>query len=345
MSKDLPFYSQPLSFKMLLAFVILGLAPLGMAQTVTVQTPFDTETVPNPVPIIASTDTAADRIEIWVNGSKIDEQSGTSYKGALTLNAGTDRFVVIAAQGANTVLAEKVESITVTATPNVLGSLDVSYPPDHLVSGNGCTQGLPTTFTVTVDTTHTVDNQSAKFSVAQSGAGMFNCAYWYLTHNSPGHVVQYVKYHFKLYIPSGQQSGDSKEPIQAIEFEVQQDFNNTLYNFAWQDQYRGCGASCNWNVYNMSTHAWETTDVPATMFTHDAWHDIAVEFHVDASGTIWHDFITIDGQRFSPTTHNSHASVPKTVGATLNNAFQLDMDQFDDSYTVYVDVMDVTYTP
>jgi hypothetical protein len=81
------------------------------------------------------------------------------------------------------------------------------------------------------------------------------------------------------------------------------------------------------------------------MFTHDTWHDIAVEFHVDAGGKIWHDFITIDGQRFSPTKNNSHSAVPKTVGATLNNAFQLDMDQYDDSYTVYVDTMDVTYTP
>ena len=37
--------------------------------------------------------------------------------------------------------------------------------------------------------------------------------------------------------------------------------------------------------------------------------------------------------------------MPKTAGNTLNNAFQLDMDQYDDSYTVYVDAMDVTYTP
>jgi hypothetical protein len=345
MSKSLPFHIQPLAFTVLLAFLVLMLAPSAVAQTVTVQTPFDTETVPNPVPIIASTDTAADRIEIWVNGSKVDEQSGTSYKGALTLSTGTDRFVVIAAQGTNTILAETVESITVTATPNVLGSLDVSFPTNKQVSGNGCTNGLPTTFSVTADTTHTVDNQSAKFSVAQSGSGMYNCVYWFLTHNSPGHVVQYVKYHFKLYIPSGQPSGDSKEPIQAIEFEVQQDFNNTVYNFAWQDQYRGCGTSCTWNVYNMSTHAWENTDIPATAFTHDAWHDIVAEFHVDSSGTIWHDALTIDGTRNVPTIHNSHSSVPKTVGATLNNAFQLDMDQYDDSYTVYVDTMDVTYTP
>lgn len=336
---------QVLSFTTFLAFIILMSGPYSMAQTVTVQTPFDTETVPNPVPIIASTDTAASRMEIWVNGSKVDEQSGTKYVGALTLSTGTDRFVVIAATGTNTILAETAESITVTATPHILGSLDDSFPSNNQVSGNGCNNGLPTSFSVTPSTTHTVDTQSAKFSVAESGAGSYNCAYWFLTHTAPTQVTQYVKYHFKLYIPSGQPSGDSKEPIQAIEFEVQLDLSNKIYNFAWQDQYRGCGTSCTWNIYNMSTHAWETTDVPATAFTHDAWHDIVSEFHVDASGTIWHDALTIDGQRFVPTTHNSHAAVPKTVGNTLNNAFQLDMDQYDDSYTVYVDAMDVTYTP
>lgn len=344
MRKTLKPYLQPLSFSTLLTFILLLFCPNGMAQTVTVQTPFDTETVPNPVPIIASTDTAADRIEIWVNGSKVDEQSGTSYNGSLTLSTGTDRFVVIAAQGTNTILAEQVESITVTATPNVLPALDESFPANNQVSGNGCTAGLPTTFSVKPSMVHTVDTQSAQFSVAQSGSGSFNCVYWFLVHTSPAQVVQYVKYHFKIYIPT-QTSGDGKEPAQAIEFEVQQDINNKIYNFAWQAQYRGCGTSCTWNIFNMSAHAWESSGIPFTPFTHDAWHDIVAEFHVDASGTIWHDVLTIDGQRFTPTMHNSHAAVTTTHSNTLNNAFQLDMDQFDDSYTVYVDSMDVTYTP
>ncbi len=325
--------------------MVAMLHPYGMAQTVTVQTPFDTETVPNPVPIIAHTDAAADRIEIWVNGSKVDQQSGTSYSGSLTLSTGTDRFVVVAAQGTNTILAEAVESITVTASPHTLGALDDSFPANKNVSGNGCSAGLPTSFSVTSSTAQTVDGQSAKFSVAQSGAGSYNCVYWYLVHTAPAQVVQYVKYHFKLYIPSGQPSGDSKEPIQAIEFEVQQDQASRIYNFAWQDQYRGCSTSCTWNIYSMSAHAWQSSGIPATNFSHDTWHDIIAEFHVDSSGTIWHDALTIDGTRFVPTQNFSHAAVSTTHSNTLNNAFQLDMDQYDDSYTVYVDAMDVVYTP
>lgn len=131
MRKTFPPYLQPLSSLILLSFTLLVFSPYAMSQTVTVQTPFDTEMVPNPVPIQASTDTAADRIEIWVNGAKVDEQAGTSYKGALTLSTGTDRFVVIAAQGTNTVLAEKVESITVTASPHVLPALDESFPANN----------------------------------------------------------------------------------------------------------------------------------------------------------------------------------------------------------------------
>jgi hypothetical protein len=82
MRKIFPSHPQPLSPSILLAFIILAFTPYGMAQTVTVQTPFDTETVPNPVQIQATTDTAADRIEIWVNGAKGDEQAGISYKGS-----------------------------------------------------------------------------------------------------------------------------------------------------------------------------------------------------------------------------------------------------------------------
>lgn len=344
MRKTFRLHPQPLSSSILLTFMLMVFSSYGMTQTVTVQTPFDTETVPNPVPIQATTNAAADRMEIWVNGAKVDEQAGTAYKGYLTLSTGTDRFVVIAAQGTNTVLAEKVESITVTASPHVLPALDESFPANNQVNGNGCTQGLPTSFSVTSSTVHTVDTKSAKFSVAESGSGGFNCVYWFLVHSSPAQVVQYVKYHFKIYIPT-QPSGDSKEAIQAIEFEVQQDFSSKIYNFAWQAQYRGCSTSCTWNIYNMSAHAWESSGIPFTPFTHDAWHDIIAEFHVDGSGTVWHDALTIDSQRFTPTMHNSHAAVTTTHSNTLNNAFQLDMDQFDDSYTVYVDAMDVTYTP
>ena len=90
---------------------------------------------------------------------------------------------------------------------------------------------------------------------------------------------------------------------------------------------------------------WFAIRISFTPFSHDAWHDITAEFHVDGNVTIWHDALTIDGQRFAPTMHNSHAAVTTTHSNTLNNAFQLDTDQFDDSYTFYVDAMDVTYTP
>jgi hypothetical protein len=58
----------------------------------------------------------------------------------LDVSTGTGRFVVIAAQGTNTILAEKVGSITVTASPHVLPALDESFPANNQISGNGCTQ-------------------------------------------------------------------------------------------------------------------------------------------------------------------------------------------------------------
>lgn len=317
------------------------------AQTVTIYSPANGESVPTSVPIHAITDTAADRMEVWVDSVKVAQQNGTSFVGHVTVSgSGTHRFVIVAAQGTNTVLAETVESIDVNTAPTVLSGLDDLFDDNsNDISTNGCTNGAPTTFSVSHvgNPSPNLDGSSAKFLVSQSGAGSYNCMYWLVRNALPGSVVQYVKYHFHIYIPS-QPSGDSKQPLQAFEFEVQQRFNNVTYNMAWQVPYRGCSTSCQWRIYDINAPGWMDSGISFTPLSTDAWHEITAEFHIQ-NGVVYHDLLTVDGSISAPTQNFSHAGKSKTSADQLTNAFQIDMDQYDDDFTNYIDEMDVTYTP
>ena len=96
-----------------------------------------------------------------------------------------------------------------------------------------------------------------------------------------------------------------------------------------------------------------------TRFPENEWTHITAEYHVDQSGTIWHDALTVsnslgtfrldphqsqDANGAYPSISHSAANWPKRSNQ-LSNAFQLDVNGSGTAYHVFVDKMTLTYVP
>ncbi|HEY8074269.1 MAG TPA: hypothetical protein VIF62_09170 [Labilithrix sp.] len=145
-------------------------------------------------------------------------------------------------------------------------------------------------------------------------------AYWWKEHGALPSLVRSVDYYLDLYVPS------NADP-QGIEFEVQQTIGDRVYNFAWQDDY----AENEWRVFQYGgpgAGRWIASGLSATRFTPNTWHSIHAHYSVDTStspDTIRHDYLEIDGHRFTTNAKVVAWHSPKPRGSQLSNAVQLDM--------------------
>jgi hypothetical protein len=181
-----------------------------------------------------------------------------------------------------------------------------------------------------------VDGTGVKNEVGEGIAGAnhppYGDAYWWKEHGPRSGLVRAIDYYLHVYVPSKNDAGNPTDP-QAIEFEVQQTIHDTVYNFAWQNNYAGN----EWRVFQYGGSGngkWISSGITGaamggtTRFTTNTWHTIHARFTVDTStspDTIRHDYLEVDGHRHTPTV-NVHAWHSSTARADqFSNAVQLDM--------------------
>jgi hypothetical protein len=197
------------------------------------------------------------------------------------------------------------------------------------VGGTGST---PTSTVLAGNSVPSEDGRSTEFSIAATVP--FTNTYWYEKHTALHSQFALLTYEFDLFVPTASQNAP-----QAIEFECQQTLNGWVYNFSWQADYAGN----QWRIFNYATKHWESTAVTLTRFTPGTWHHVLAEYHNDnATHTVFHDALTIDGVRF-PVNITHAAFFSGDTNDQFTNAFQLDSNSHPDAYNVYVDKMKITY--
>jgi hypothetical protein len=236
---------------------------------------------------------------------------------------------------------------------------------------NGCNSGgnnTPTPSLIASDSPNwNGDNLVAEFqsqNYDHPPAPAYDTAFWWLPHPAPSSVGRYFRYDFDLYIESTYENVP-----QALEWEVQQTINGSVYNMAWQANYAGvgstkCGAAAPpnvWRVFDYSRKCWEQVDLQFTRFHGNTWYHISQENHIDSHGVVWHDALTItnsstgESSRMDPSNFNADLNAWQSIshvppfysgrGNEFHNAVQLDIDQSGTVYRIFVDKMSVTYVP
>jgi hypothetical protein len=176
------------------------------------------------------------------------------------------------------------------------------------------------------------DGSATQFSIAATVP--YTNGYFYQKHTPVTTQINALTYEFDIYIPQG-----SETLPQGIEFECQQILNGWVYNFSWQALYPGN----QWRIFDYGLKRWDATGLTVTRFTPGTWHHIVAEYHNDTvAHTVLHDALIVDGARMPVNiTHNAFFS--GAVSNQFTNAVQLDSNSTAAPYSVFIDLMKITY--
>jgi hypothetical protein len=176
------------------------------------------------------------------------------------------------------------------------------------------------------------DGSATQFSIAATVP--YTNGYFYQKHTPVTTQINALTYEFDIYIPQG-----SETLPQGIEFECQQILNGWVYNFSWQALYPGN----QWRIFDYGLKRWDVTGLTLTRFTPGTWHHIVAEYHNDTvAHTVLHDALIVDGARMPVNiTHNAFFS--GAVNNQFTNAVQLDSNSTAAPYSVFIDLMKITY--
>jgi hypothetical protein len=160
----------------------------------------------------------------------------------------------------------------------------------------------------------------------------YNNAYWYL----PLGAFNWANYF--IYDMQVQYANNTAISVsQALEFELQQNVNDQIFNMAWQADFGGGF----WRTFDKANRRWVATNirVSRSLFSNSAWVSISAEYSRTASTTT-HVSLTINGVRYGVGV--TRPSVPAVQSDYLNAAYQLDSNKDAVSYSTHTTHMSVT---
>lgn len=133
--------------------------------------------------------------------------------------------------------------------------------------------------------------------------------------------------------------GTNFSPAQALEFDVNQFFNNLGYT--WGHECRVAGGN-EWDVWDNVNAKWIPTGI-ACYPNVNAWNHLTIQVQRTSSNQLLYQTITLNGVKNTLNWTYAPFSAPGWYGITVN--FQLDGNSKQQAYTTYLDEFNFTYNP
>jgi hypothetical protein len=167
-------------------------------------------------------------------------------------------------------------------------------------------------------------NYEATFSA--NGAYPYNNGYFYTTLGNFSWANQWT-FHLEVKFPTLANFLAS----QAIEFELQQDVNNYVFNMAWQANF--VGASKTWKTFDYTNKVFESTGIPVdfSLFNTQQYCIIETVFKRTANTTT-HVSLKINGTTYL--INKTRPAFARVLTPHTNAAFQLDSNHVPVPYIV-----------
>jgi hypothetical protein len=131
--------------------------------------------------------------------------------------------------------------------------------------------------------------------------------------------------------------GDDFGPSQAIEFDINQFFNNM--GFIWGHECRIASGN-EWDVWDNENGYWVHTGVPCNP-NNNSWNHLTLKVQRTSDNHLTYQSITLNGVTSNLNWTFPHGSAPGWYGMTIN--YQMDGNSKPDSYNVYLDNLTFTY--
>jgi hypothetical protein len=124
---------------------------------------------------------------------------------------------------------------------------------------------------------------------------------------------------------------------QAIEFDINQFFNNLGFIFGHQCR---LASGNEWDVWDNQNKKWVPTGIPC--YPNDnSWNHLTIQVQRDSNNNLVYQSITLNGQTGTLNWTFPAGTSPGWYGLTIN--YQMDGDAKQDSYTVYLDNLTLSY--
>jgi hypothetical protein len=133
--------------------------------------------------------------------------------------------------------------------------------------------------------------------------------------------------------------GTNFGPAQALEFDINQFFNNLGYT--WGHECRVAGGN-EWDIWDNVNLKWIPTGI-ACYPNLNAWNHLTIQVQRTSSNQLLYQTITLNGVKNTLNSTYAPFSAPGWYGVTVN--FQLDGNSKQQSYTTYLDELNFTYNP
>ncbi len=319
---------------MILGCIAIASSALALAEvSVSVAQPTNGFRGPSPMEFVISASSSAasmSSMAILVDGTEVFFQYGFSFTAYLWIAKGTHTIVVTGTDVKNN-MGSKTLKVTSTSGMGTVSNIN-NWGVWQVCTASSCTGGGGMAVSDTYPNQHSpsLDRSSRKFTLA--GAGPYSNAYWYAFVGGSNSATNFVYDTWVLI--------DKPTNPQALEFDVNQSFNQRRWVFGTQCNYKG-GAPLGgyWNVWDGSTSEWVATKVPCQPFAANTWHHI-VWAVIRTGNSVHYVSVAIDG--VSHSVNLQLGNQPYWPGADIDVAVELDGDANQDSYNVWIDEMKLT---
>jgi len=132
--------------------------------------------------------------------------------------------------------------------------------------------------------------------------------------------------------------GDNLALSQALEFDVNQFFNNL--GFIWGHECRIAGGN-EWDVWDNLNAKWTPTGVACNPNS-NAWNHVTIQVQRTSDNQLLYNSITLNGQTHTLNLKFAPGTAPSNwYGVTIN--YQMDGDSKQDAYNIYLDNLTFSY--
>jgi hypothetical protein len=131
--------------------------------------------------------------------------------------------------------------------------------------------------------------------------------------------------------------GSNLGASQALEFDINQFFNNNGYT--WGHECRVAGGN-EWDIWDNANYKWVPTGISCYPLQNQ-WNHLVIQVSRNSNNQLVYNSITFNGVTHTLNWTYAPFPAPGWYGVTVN--YQMDGDYKQDGYTVYVDNLNFTY--
>src|SRR4051812_10178176 len=304
-------------------FLVVLFSAAAFAQvSVTVITPTNNTRSGSPMKVVASafSPNGMSSMAVFVDNTRVYFQWGDSFTAYLWLKPGWQNLRVQGTDVANNIGSQTVRVFSKSGSGEVVGIEDTTWQNCTAADCAGG-QGTSTTYTAPFQTTPSRDGSSRQFNLG--GTGSYSNAYWY---NFVGGSNAATNFVYDLWARV-----DNGAAPQALEFDVNQSFDQKRWMFGTQCTFKGTGR---WDVGASGRGTWVPTAIACTQWPSNTW--MHVQWTVIRVGdSVRYVKLNLNGKDYP--VDITLGRQPIWAGSDIDVAVQLDGDANQTGYNLWVD--------